>query len=282
MKKERIKNFEIKVEHKNITISDITRCKADRIYKYQYTFSYDIEIENEENMSRYNRIIDANDLNDFKEKLISMFTRALNVGGYISREVPEKIRSQLENFIPSTTQFKIPRTSYQVQLGTVNDKWTSNLLKNHLVIASFVYKDENLGEFGLPNPNDIIKWILKIIPDLEAYRLVRVVKTLIEQTILKKLYPKAVMPISKFTEYLSIKPELHQRKKIEMKIGEKKRIMEELEQLLNDPNIDIDFRVRLLIDKAFLSFYFLFAEDYESEWYQLAQNYIAFLKSKNK
>ena len=51
-----------------------------------------------------------------------------------------------QNFIPLTAQFKIPTTSYQVQLGTVNDKWASNLLKENHVIASYIYKDEILGE----------------------------------------------------------------------------------------------------------------------------------------
>lgn len=202
-----------------------------------------------------------------------------------------------KSFIPSTAQFKIPRTCYQVQLGTVNDKWATNLLKENRVITSYIYKDEELGEFGLPNPSDIVKWFLSIIPtsNVHKFTFMRTVKTLIEQTILKKLYPKAGMPISKsFYDMLYGKldklpeneltdSELIERvQKIKPKIGEKQRITKELEQLLNDPNVDIDFRLRFLIDNAFLSFQFLFVEKYESEWYELAQTYIDFLKSKNK
>lgn len=188
-----------------------------------------------------------------------------------------------QNFIPLTAQFKIPTTSYQVQLGTVNDKWASNLLKENHVIASYIYKDEKLGEFGLPDPTDIVKWVLNVIPNVSKVRVFRVVKTLIKQTILQKLYPKVAMPISETFLDIVLENKLSERDPIQtfgMKIGEKQRITEELEQLLNDPNVDINFQLRFLIDNAFLSFQFLFKGKYELEWYQLAQTYIDFLKSK--
>ncbi|MHA2397684.1 MAG: hypothetical protein ACXADU_02180 [Promethearchaeota archaeon] len=57
-----------------------------------------------------------------------------------------------KGFIPLTSELGVPGTSYRIQLGLINDKWASRLLKGRDVIESYVYKDEDV-EGGFPNQN---------------------------------------------------------------------------------------------------------------------------------
>ena len=45
-----------------------------------------------------------------------------------------------KNFVPFSSKFGIPGVSYQIQLGTVNGKWTLILIKGRDVIASQAYE----------------------------------------------------------------------------------------------------------------------------------------------
>lgn len=86
IKNERIENFELKVQNKSILIFYIARRKTDRKPNYQYCYSYlDVEVNPKRRIPSCTRIIDAYDVNDFKERLSKLFTKALKKG------IPEQI-----------------------------------------------------------------------------------------------------------------------------------------------------------------------------------------------
>ena len=91
IKNERIQNFELKVLHKSILIFDISYRKTDRKRNYQYIFSYiDVEVDPKRHIPSGTRIIDAYDVNDFKERLSKLFTKALK-RGLPEQIIPEEI-----------------------------------------------------------------------------------------------------------------------------------------------------------------------------------------------
>jgi len=62
---------------------------------------------------------------------------------------------------------------------------------------------------------------------------------------------------------------------------EKKDISNELEELLNNPNVSINNSVRDVIKNSFISYKSSYiSENMELEWYKTAQNYINVLKTK--
>ncbi len=91
IKNERIKKFELKVQNKSMLIFDITRRKTDRKRNYQYCYSYiDVEVNPKRHIPSGTRIIDAYDVNDFKERLSKLFTKALK-RGLPEQIIPEEI-----------------------------------------------------------------------------------------------------------------------------------------------------------------------------------------------
>ncbi len=98
-----------------------------------------------------------------------------------------------QNFVPMSNQLAIAGTSYQAQLGLVNDKWVSKLLKGKEVIASCIYKDARF-----PNQDEITGWILKTlpIPNINSYQVKKTVQVLIKQAKQNKEQKKPVVPIS--------------------------------------------------------------------------------------
>ena len=68
-----------------------------------------------------------------------------------------------KGFIPLSSQLGIPGISYRIQLGMINDKWVSRLLKGNDVIDSYIYKDKDVGEQGFPNQNKIVDRVLRTI-----------------------------------------------------------------------------------------------------------------------
>ena len=91
IKNERIQNFELKVLHKSILIFDIRYRKTDRKRNYQYIFSYiDVEVNPKRHIPSGTRFIDAYDVNDFKERLSKLFTKALK-RGLPEQIIPEEI-----------------------------------------------------------------------------------------------------------------------------------------------------------------------------------------------
>lgn len=133
IKNEQIKNFELRVGHKPILIFDITYRKTDRKRNYQYIFSYiDVEVDPKRHIPSGTRIIDAYDVNDFKERLSKLFTKALK-RGLPEQIIPEEIFFkfyQVENsrspskrrIIPkeSTLEHITPKTHLETALNNRN------------------------------------------------------------------------------------------------------------------------------------------------------------------
>ena len=92
-----------------------------------------------------------------------------------------------QNFVPMSSQFGLPGVSYQIQLGTVNGKWTLNLLKGHDVIISQAYKG---SEF--PNRNELISWIKSFIsnPNFNSNHIEKTVERMVDEAINKKSLKK--------------------------------------------------------------------------------------------
>lgn len=100
-------------------------------------------------------------------------------------------------FEPLTSQLGVPGTSYRIQLGLINDKWASRLLKGRDVIDSYVYKDEDV-EGGFPNQNLIVGWVLRTvaIPNINPHQVMKTTQALVKQAIQKKEERKVVAPLS--------------------------------------------------------------------------------------
>jgi hypothetical protein len=103
-----------------------------------------------------------------------------------------------KGFEPLTSQLGIPGTSYRIQLGLINGKWASRLLKGTDVIDSYVYKDEDLGDSGFPNQNLIVGWVIRTvaIPNINPHQIMKTVQALVKQALEKKDQRKVVAPLS--------------------------------------------------------------------------------------
>jgi hypothetical protein len=104
-----------------------------------------------------------------------------------------------QGFIPLTSQLGIPGTSFRLQLGLINDKWASRLLKGNKVIDSYVYKDVE-GDF--PNQNLIVGWVLRTvaIPNMNPHQIMKTTQALVKQAIEKKEEKKVMAPVSETKE----------------------------------------------------------------------------------
>ncbi|MHA2281133.1 MAG: zinc ribbon domain-containing protein [Promethearchaeota archaeon] len=102
-----------------------------------------------------------------------------------------------KGFMPLTGELGVPGTSYRIQLGLINDKWASRLLKGRDVIDSYVYKDEDTTS-GFPNQNLIVGWVLRTvaIPNINPHQVMKTTQALVKQAIKKKEERKAMVPIS--------------------------------------------------------------------------------------
>ena len=95
-------------------------------------------------------------------------------------------RRELEkDFKPLSNQLVIPGTLYTIQLGLINGKLASFLLKFNTLIESYVYKDEDLSASGFPNQNLIVGWVLRTvaIPNINPHQIMKTVQALTKQLI---------------------------------------------------------------------------------------------------
>jgi hypothetical protein len=102
-----------------------------------------------------------------------------------------------KGFEPLSSQLGIAGTSYRIQLGLINGRWASRLLKGNDVIDSYVYKDEDVqGEY--PNQNIIVGWVLRTvaIPNINPHQVMKTTQALVKQAIEKKEQKKVMAPIS--------------------------------------------------------------------------------------
>lgn len=78
--------------------------------------------------------------------------------------------SENQDFQPLTPQLGIAGSSYQLQMGKVNNYWAIRLVKGSTVLASKVYK-ENPNE--IPLGNHLTGWALSVIaiPNINPYQI---------------------------------------------------------------------------------------------------------------
>lgn len=90
-----------------------------------------------------------------------------------------------KGFEPLSGQLGISGTSYRIQLGLINDKWASRILKGKDIIDSYIYKDVE-GDF--PNQNLIVGWVLRTvaIPNINPHQIMKTTQALCKQAIEKK------------------------------------------------------------------------------------------------
>jgi hypothetical protein len=107
-----------------------------------------------------------------------------------------------KGFEPLTSQLGIPGTSYRIQLGLINGKWASRLLKGQDVIDSYIYKDEDLSDTGFPNQNLIVGWVIRTvaIPNINPHQIMKTTQALVKQALEKKDQRKATVPLSETKE----------------------------------------------------------------------------------
>lgn len=98
-----------------------------------------------------------------------------------------------QDFVPMSGQLGIASTSYQVQLGLINGKWTSRLLKGKEVIDSHIYKDASF-----PSQDEVTGWILRTlpIPNINSHQVKKTVQALIKQAKQNMEQKIPVVPIS--------------------------------------------------------------------------------------
>ena len=96
-----------------------------------------------------------------------------------------------------SSQLGISGTSYRLQLGLINKRWASRLLKGKDVLDSYVYKDVELGDGDFPNQNYIVGWVLRTvaIPNINPHQIMKTTQALIKQAIQKKQEKRAVAPV---------------------------------------------------------------------------------------
>jgi len=102
-----------------------------------------------------------------------------------------------KGFEPLSSQLGIAGTSYRIQLGLINGRWASRLLKGNNVIDSYVYKDEDVqGDY--PNQNIIVGWVLRTvaIPNINPHQVMKTTQALVKQAVEKKEQKKVMAPIS--------------------------------------------------------------------------------------
>jgi hypothetical protein len=88
-----------------------------------------------------------------------------------------------KKFKPVSSPIEISGTRFSVQFGMINEKWASGLLRDNRVIATHVYREEDLDNSGFPNKRLIADWVLGIvaIPDLNPQEIMRLIQTLSKQ-----------------------------------------------------------------------------------------------------
>jgi len=103
-----------------------------------------------------------------------------------------------KGFEPLSSQLGIPGTSYRIQLGLINGKFATRLLKGKSVLDSYVFKDEDVSESGIPNQNLIVGWVLRTIaiPNINPHQVMKTTQALVKQAIDKIKQKKEVAPIS--------------------------------------------------------------------------------------
>jgi len=129
---------------------------------------------------------------DNRDRGIAVNYAALHIDPYLVDDlergkdysfIPKK--SSERDFKPLSNQLGIPGTSYRIELGRINGKWASRLLKGNSETESYVYKDEDLSSAGFPNQNLIVGWVLRTvaIPNINPHQIMKITQALTKQAI---------------------------------------------------------------------------------------------------
>ncbi len=104
-----------------------------------------------------------------------------------------------KDFEPLTSQLGIAGTSYRLQLGLINNKWASRLMKGKGVIDSYIY--DNI-EGDMPNGNRIVGWVLKTvaIPNINPHQIMKTTQYLMRQARENKEKKKIIAPLQEAKE----------------------------------------------------------------------------------
>jgi len=105
-----------------------------------------------------------------------------------------------KDFEPLTSQLGIAGTSYRLQLGLINEKWASRLMKGKdTIIDSYIY--DNV-EGITPNGNRIVSWVLKTvaIPNINPHQIMKTTQFLLRQARENKDKKKVIIPIQEAKE----------------------------------------------------------------------------------
>lgn len=105
-----------------------------------------------------------------------------------------------KDFEPLTSQLGIAGTSYRLQLGQINEKWASRLMKGRdTIIDSYIY--DNV-EGITPNGNRIVSWVLKTvaIPNINPHQIMKTTQFLLRQARENKDKKKVIIPIQEVKE----------------------------------------------------------------------------------
>ncbi len=100
-----------------------------------------------------------------------------------------------KDFEPLTSQLGIAGTSYRLQLGLINEKWASRLMKGRdTIIDSYIYEDV---EGDTPNGNRIVSWVLKTvaIPNINPHQIMKTAQFILRQARENKDKKKVIVPI---------------------------------------------------------------------------------------
>jgi len=103
-----------------------------------------------------------------------------------------------KGFEPLSSQLGVPGTSYRIQLGLINGKFAIRLLKGNSVIDSYIFKDEDISESGIPNQNLMVGWVLRTvaIPNINPHQVMKTIQALAKQALAKINQRKVKAPIS--------------------------------------------------------------------------------------
>ena len=103
-----------------------------------------------------------------------------------------------KGFIPLSGELGIAGTSYRLQLGLINNKWASRMLKGKDILDSYVYKDAEISEGDIPNSNYVVGWVLRTItlPNINPYGIMKTVQALIKQATSRKQDKKVIAPVA--------------------------------------------------------------------------------------
>src|SRR6056297_3047516 len=81
--------------------------------------------------------------------------------------------SQMQDFVPLTSQLGIAGSSYRLQMGQINDHWCIRLVKGKDVLDSHIFKESD----DMPNANRLTGWVLSVlvIPNINTYQVQKTV-----------------------------------------------------------------------------------------------------------